>query len=172
MISNVQVPGNVIPADPCMPDIVANSEYNAYLDPDAFSEVCHSLSCQMKIVPLDCTNYAPLDEETIIRLRVIGDSYLKKCNNPFIINNYNLFIQLLETTLITINTKLYLWDLVATMIFLQTPNQQRYVRKKLFVSWTGQLQKSNDMKNCLLYYNYIDFNLLLHNIIKSIFQKV
>jgi inosine-uridine nucleoside N-ribohydrolase len=172
MISNVHVSGNVIPADPSMPNIVPNSEYNAFLDPDSLTDICNFLSNKLKIVPLDCTNYAPLNKETIIRLKSIGDSYLKNCSDPFVINNYNLFIQLLETTIRTINSDLYLWDLVATMIFLQTPSDQKCTRKKLFVSWTGQLQKSNNSHDCILYYNYIDYNLLLQNIIRSIFKKV
>lgn len=172
MIGNVNVPGNVVPADLERPEIRANSEYNAFLDPDALSFITDHADLDFQIVPLDCTNYAPLNQETIDILEQLGQYYLNQCDDVFLIRNYTYFLQLLKTTILTINTKLYLWDLVATMIYL-TNNGQKYVSKdKLVVAWTGRFEKKISFGCKNVYYNYIDYDLLLHNIIRSLFIKL
>ena len=173
MAGNYDVSGNVVPSTITDPLIVANSEYNAYLDPDSFSNVSKIMTTSFNIVPLDCTNYAPLTQETITQLQLIGTPYYNNTQNTFIKNIYTQFIALLNSTLITINTRLYMWDLVATIIFLQKQISQRYISPSIDIIWTGKINTNrlNNNQKCVLY-NYIDYDKFLNAVIESIFIPI
>lgn len=139
------------------------------MDPDALSFLTNHLDLNFRIVPLDCTNYAPLNQDTIDTLEQIGQDYLNQCKDVFLIRNYTYFLRLLQTTILTINTRLYLWDLVATMIYLTNSGQNYVCKDKLTVVWTGRFEKKMSLGSKNVYYNYIDYNLLLNNIIQCLF---
>lgn len=173
MIGNYDLSGNVLPANLLEPNILSNSEYNAYLDPDSFSNIVRINNMKLNIVPLDCTNYAPLTNNTITQLQVIGTPYYNKCLDVFVRNIYTQFIALLETTLLTKNTKLYMWDLVATILFLKKLISQTYISPNIDISWTGKINTNVIEYNqkCNLY-NYCNYDQLLNAIIESIFIPI
>ena len=173
MIGNYNVEGNIVPSSLVNPNIVANSEYNAFLDPDSFSNVVNRTHSILNIVPLDCTNYAPLTQNTIVQLTKIGLNYYNNRQNDFIKNIYTQFIALLNTTLLTENSKLYMWDLVATILFLKKQINQKYITPSIDITWTGKIDsnKCNKMNKCMLY-NYLNYNKLLNAIIECIFIPI
>ena len=173
MIGNYDVSGNVLPSDLSEPTILANSEYNAYLDPDSFSNVVKINTTKLNIVPLDCTNYAPLTKGTITQLQIIGTPYYNSSHDAFVKNIYTQFNALLQSTLITENTKLYMWDLLATILFLQKPISQKYISPSVDVIWTGKINTNliEDNQKCILY-NYCNYDKLLNAIIESIFIPI
>jgi len=173
MIGNYDVSGNVLPANVLEPTILANSEYNAFLDPDSFSNVAKINTTKLNIVPLDCTNYAPLTNATITQLQIIGTPYYNSCLDAFVKNIYTQFIALLQSTLITENTKLYMWDLVATILFLQKSISQTYISSSIDVIWTGKINTNliEDTHKCILY-NFCNYNQLLNAIIECIFIPI
>lgn len=165
MIGNYKVKGNVI--NPLNIDIIPNSEYNAYLDPDSFSKTIQLTN--VHIVPLDCTNYAPLNDDTITKIIHLGNAYIENTNDKFILDNYGNFVKLLKSTTLTINTKLYMWDSVAALIFLGVDINQKYYKDNIDISWTGEIIKGIHYNNI---YNYIDYNAFLENIVKVLFTII
>jgi len=168
MIGNYTVDGNVVAASKFDPTIVANSEYNAFLDPDSFSHIVRSCGDILYIIPLDCTNYAPLTRRTLERLNCLGSKYYNESKNDFTKNIYTQFIRLLGDTLITINTRLYMWDIVATMLFLDKPMDQQYIVPNIAISWTGRIVDDLQSNRSKLF-NQIDYDKLLNAIIDGIF---
>lgn len=168
MIGNYAVNGNVVAASKFDPTIVANSEYNAFLDPDSFSHIVRSCHDILHIIPLDCTNYAPLTRRTLGRLNELGSKHYHETKNNFIKNIYTQFIRLLGDTIDTINTRLYMWDIVATLLFLDKSMDQQYIVPTISISWTGRIIDDNQMNRCRLF-NQIDYDKLLNAIIDGIF---
>ena len=144
---------------------IADSEFNAYVDPDGFSNVIKSTS--MHIVPLDCTNYVPLSKKTFDDIKEEGDKLKSNTNDKFILNNYHHFIEILR---IDANTPgLSLWDVVATLIFLDLPMDQRCEDEEIDVSWTGKIIPG-EFKNKI--YNFIDYNKCIKAINTVLFSKI
>jgi len=166
MGGNVNVKGNVLPLDLKNSFIYPDAEYNFWLDPDAVSHVLELLRNKVELVPLDCTNYAPLNKNVISQIEnqkhYSSDVYLNKI--------YQIFIKLLRTTLETENGNLYLWDLVATIIFLKYNIHQKLNYHPLKISMTGKIIPYYGDK--YLYYDFIDFNLLKKTIIKTFFNTL
>jgi len=170
MIGNYNVDGNVVHSSQKDHKIVANTEYNAYLDPDSFSNIINRYHGILNIIPLDCTNYAPLTHNTILQITGIGTKYSDDTQNIFIKNIFTQFIALLNETFITADTKLYMWSLVATMLFLQKSINQKYITPNINIMWTGKIIDCDDqMINKRILYNYVDYRLLLRAIVDSIF---
>ena len=167
MIGNYKVSGNTIPAIYSEPNIVPDSEYNAYIDTDSFANTINY--AKINIVPLDCTNYAPLNSKTILDLTKIGNIYYEKSNNIFLKNVYNIFIKLLNSVLLGPDTDLYLWDLVSTMLFLNKKLNQKYITRNININWTGRIIKNNKSINKCKIYNYIDYSKLILEINNCIF---
>lgn len=160
MGGNIHCKGNILPCPEIKLEIAPDAEYNFWLDPDAIQNTLRILKNKIEIIPLDCTNYAPLTEKTIADIQQIAKDIPK---NIF----YNTFIKLLNTTIHTENGTLYLWDLVATIIFLNYNIDQNLVNQELSISMTGKmLPKSNE--KCQ-YYNSINFQQLKENIVHSLF---
>lgn len=173
MGGNYAVPGNIVPANPNDPQIVANAEYNAWLNPDALTVIStHLHPFKWSIVPLDCTQYVPLDEKTIQTFETLGTPFYQECQDPFLRNAYTQLVLLLQTTLQTLNTKLYLWDETALVIFYGLPVNARYICQNIYISWTGQLLAGLHCLSPFRIYNYIDYSLVLQNLIYSIFQPL
>lgn len=169
MIGNYNVPGNVLPVNGIPP----NSEYNAYLDPASFSNVAIINRTNLQIVPLDCTNNAPLTEETIAKLQELGAPYYENCQNEQLKNIYNQFVTMLTSTLITENTTLYMWDLVATILFIKKSVGQTYITQSIDIADSGKIDANyvDDNKKCIIY-TYCDYDKLLTAIIESLFIPI
>lgn len=167
MIGNYAVRGNVLPCNFLKPYVVPDSEYNAYLDPDAFSEIVRLEN--VNIIPLDCTNFAPLNQNTINHIKKISKICKRYTTDPFILNNYNNFIKLTNLTRFTDNSKLYMWDTVATAIFLCLDINQKYIERKIDVSWTGKI--INGRYKNIIYYS-IDYSKFIESISLSLFVKI
>ena len=142
------------------------------MDPDSFANIVRWCGDILHIIPLDCTDYAPITRCTLKRLSAMGSKYHNDTNNDFIKNIYSQFIRLLGDTPTTINTKLYMWNIVATMLFLDKPMDQQYISPNVTISWTGRIVDANlddNHSNRCIVFNYIDYEKLLHAIIDSIF---
>ena len=145
--------------------VMADSEFNAYTDPDGFSQVIKSTI--MNIIPLDCTNYIPLSKNTFNDVKTHGDKMRSNTNDKFILSNYDHFIELLK---IESNTPgLYLWDVVATLIFLDLPMDQKSTEEEIDISWTGRIVQGG-FKNRI--YNFIDYDKCIKAITTVLFSKV
>jgi len=169
MIGNYNVPGNVLPVNGIPP----NSEYNAYLDPASFSNVAIINRTNLQIVPLDCTNNARLTEETITKLQELGAPYYANCQNEQLKNIYNQFVTMLTSTLITENTTLYMWDLVATILFIKKSVGQTYITQSIDIADSGKINANyvDDNQKCIIY-TYCDYDKLLTAIIESLFIPI
>jgi len=168
MIGNYKVPGNVIPEVSSDPTIVSDSEYNAFIDRDSFSNVIQKT--KINIVPLDCTNYAPLTSETIEDLITIGNPYYEKSKSKFLKNVYINFIKLLKMSIGGPDSKLYLWDLVTTVLFLNKNIQQKSIIRNVDINWTGKIIQNDKSINRCNIYSYIDYHKLIIEINKCIFE--
>lgn len=169
MIGNYDVAGNVLPVNGILP----NSEYNAYLDPGSFSNVARINRTTLQIVPLDCTNNAPLTTETIAKLQDLGAPYYANCQNEQLKNIYSQFVTMLTSTLITENTTLYMWDLVATILFLKKSVGQTYITQSIDIADSGKINANyvDDNQKCILY-TYCDYDKLLTAIIETLFIPI
>lgn len=166
MGGNINTKGNVLPQNPKHNFILPNAEYNFWLDPDSISDVLEILRGKVEIVPLDCTNFAPLNKNIINEIKCENYSFSKK--DKFLTKLYNTFIKLLETTLETENGNLYLWDLVATLIFLNYDIKQRVNFIPLKISMTGKLTPYFGNKH--IFYESINFQIMKKTILHSIFK--
>lgn len=157
MAGNVYVNGNNINEN-------IDSEYNAWLDSISFSNVIKKSGSKLSLIPLDCTNYVPLNYDVINDIKKISS-----CTNKFINEMRNIFIELLETTMKSEEdiTGLYMWDTVATMIFLGNNCGQIYKKEFIDVDSYGKIICDENGTICNIYY-YIDNNLLLNNLINMI----
>lgn len=171
MMGNFQVPGNVVPADPSSPEIVPNAEYNAWLNPNAWTVLASQSCIRWKVVPLDCTNYVPLDIQTIQQIQVTALPYIRQCKDAFLLRAYQKGIQLLYMTLQTINTKLYMWDQVACILFFGLSCKQKHQCIRLWMSWTGTLQSDRPYRKVWLY-NYVDKPRFIENLVLCQFQPI
>ena len=170
MIGNYRVAGNVEPADPFCLKIVADSEYNAYLDPSSFAKLISCLSSDIFICPLDCTNYAPLDRNSIEDIRLLASERLEKSKDVFINNLYYQFDKLLGSTLIGVNTEFYMWDLVVSCLFVKNFIGQKGIRRRFDVDWTGRLMKNRNKRvRKSFMFDYINYNMLVRAIVGDIF---
>ncbi len=180
MASNYLTKGNVPEQDSLYagltlhtPYLDFNGEYNAFLNPYALQRVILSVgnNIDINIIPLDCTNYAPLTTDTINEIKVIAQPYLYFNKNPWTINLYNYFVSLVETTIITINSTLYLWDLCAANIALGSDVEQFYILGSPIISVSGKINlntfNSNDRVKIYMSLKYIK---LLINSIRIIFN--
>ena len=174
MGGNYKVKGNIVQQDPSNPKILLpDSEYNFYLDPTSALNVISHLPGKIYICPLDCTNYAPLTLGIVDDIRKIGDKYLQRSNNEFINNLYRQFIKLLRLTLFTQDADLYLWDLVATVLFLGNDIKQEYAVNNISIDWTGRIIDSLSLENnSVVLYTFIDFERLKTKAIENIFYPI
>jgi len=169
MMGNLNVPGNVVPSDPNDPTIVPNAEYNAWLSPNAWTLLSNHIPCFWRVVPLDCTNHVPLNPQTIQTIQTAALPYVKHCKDPFLLHSYDRGIQLLYTTLQTINTKLYMWDEVACILFFRFSSGQTYKKRRIWISWTGKLEIDKTFPKIRVY-DSIDYSLFLQNLVSCQFQ--
>jgi inosine-uridine nucleoside N-ribohydrolase len=187
MIGNYKVPGNVVVVN-------INAEYNAYLNSDALQNIINKISDNnhnnnhnnhnnhnnnhklLSIIPLDCTNFAPLNIDTINdinkREKELYENNLTT-NSKFIINVYDQFIKLLRTTLLTLNSQLYLWDLVNIMIALEFDVGASYdcITPKIDSSGLILRKCSNKKYGKVKLYNYLDYQKFIDKIVFSIIGK-
>jgi inosine-uridine nucleoside N-ribohydrolase len=180
MASNYLVPGNTPKENSDDADIALPSpyldysgEYNAFFNPYALQRLSLSVknNIDVNIVPLDCTNYAKLVPSTIVRFKAIAKPFLFFIKTPWVVNLYNYFISILETTIVTENSTLYLWDLCATNIALGSKVEQFFILGTPVVNITGKIKQyyygSNDKVKL---YTYLSYNKLLVNSIRIIFN--
>jgi inosine-uridine nucleoside N-ribohydrolase len=126
-------------------------EYNLWLDPQSFN-ILSDYKGVLSICPLDCTNYVPLDDKTIQKITF-------KSNNPL----YSYFIRMINTTVRTINSKLYMWDLVASITLLYGG---RYKEIKVKAQDEGFfLQNKKGIKVYL--FNKVKYNKVIQKIISA-----
>lgn len=168
MIGNYGVPGNV----PAFVDLTANSEYNAYINPVALQIVINTLQDRFHIVPIDCTNYIPLTIITASELEAYGNSLIPLEKDEFIVTTYKNFIKLLYTTILTLNSTLYMWDLCATAIALDLKCEQRYIIQNFDITPSGTIVTSTTTNNKSVLYNFISYYLFKTEIIDAIFANL
>jgi inosine-uridine nucleoside N-ribohydrolase len=182
MASNYLVHGNVPPgandeANITLPNPYQdyNGEYNAFMNPYALQRIALAVNSDVdiSIVPLDCTNYANLNPSTIDELKAIAEPFYYYIKTPWVVNLCNYFISLLETTLVTINSPLYLWDLCATEIALGSMVDQYYILGTPIIDVSGKIRQyyygSNDKVKI---YTSLSYRKLLVNSIRIIFNDV
>lgn len=179
MTSNYLVPGNV-PDDEysragieiTKPESDFNGEYNAYMNPYSLQRICLEYNnIDVNIVPLDCTIYAPLTPSTITELNSITAPYLANSTNDWINNICKNFIKIATTTLVTKNSQLYLWDLCATNIILNSSIEQHYILTMPVITNTGKItQYNNGQDGKVKLFTYLNYDKLLINSIKIIFN--
>lgn len=179
MASNYLVPGNTPPSEYVAANIDVpnpfpefNGEYNAYMNPNALQTIClYSNEINVNIVPLDCTQFSNLNPETINLLNAIAAPYLKLNKDPWVTNVCNYFISLLATTLVTLNSPLYLWDLCATTIALNANVDQQFILTTPIVTTTGKITQSTyGCNDKVKLYNYLSYIKLLNKSIQIIFN--
>ena len=172
MGGNFKVPGNVPPEDPLRPRVVPNAEFNFYLDPTSVSTVLTYLGEKLHICPLDATNFAPLDRQTILAIRAAAEEHIATIKDPFIKNLHEQFLKLLESTLLTVNTKLFLWDLVATLLFLGADLNEKSIKENVEIIWTGQIVRTlpTDRNKCIIF-TFIDFKALIKRIVEHLVRR-
>jgi inosine-uridine nucleoside N-ribohydrolase len=168
MIGNYEIQGNV----PFFVDPNANSEYNAYMNPISLQIVTDLLQDKFQIVSLNCTNYIPLTITTANELSNYGDTLVPLEKDQFIINLYNNFIKLLYTTILTINSPLYMWDLCTTAIALNLNCQQKYIQQNFDITPTGTIITSTNTNNKSILYKFISYYLFKTEIINAIFANL
>ena len=181
MASNYLVPGNVPKEDYIVADITVPSpyldysgEYNAFMNPYALQRV--ALSAQndvdVNIVPLDCTNYANLVPSTVDELKAIAEPFLYYVKTPWVVNLCGYFISLVETTLVTINSTLYLWDLCATNIALGSNVDQFFILGNPIIEVTGKIKQYSydNTSDKVKIYMSLSYQKLLVNSIRIIFN--
>lgn len=168
MVGNYEVPGNVPP----FVDPTANSEYNAYINPSSLQIVTNTLQDRFHIVPLDCTDYIPLTKITAGELEAYGNSLIPLESDEFIIVTYKNFIKLLYTTILTINSTLYMWDLCAVSIALDLKCEQRYIIQNFDITPSGTIVTSTTTNNRSVLYNFISYYLFKTEIIDAIFANL
>lgn len=179
MASNYLVPGNTPPSayefaniDVPRPFPEFNGEYNAFMNPNALQAIAlYSNEIDVNIVPLDCTNFANLNPDTIVQLNAIAAPYLKVNKNLWVENLCNYFVSLLATTLVTKNSPLYLWDLCATNIALNADVDQGYILTTPIVTTTGKIiQATYGCNDKVKLFNYLSYGKLLLRSIQIIFN--
>jgi len=127
MIGNYKVKGNILNSSD-------DAEYNAYLDPISFQRLVELCKNKLWICPLDCTNYVPMTEH---RIQKIND-----CNN---VENYKIrslldsISQFNINLLYNINDKLYMWDQVATLLFLNKNMDQKIIKTNISINNNGKI---------------------------------
>ena len=166
MIGNYSVPGNVVPTkDFTNP----NSEYNAYLNPLAFQNSIDIFKNKLEIIPLDCTDYAPLNRNIIESIKKKALNYIPFADK-FIKNIYIRMIEMFELSITVENLNIYMWDIVACLIALKYNINSKYIYITPTISNTGTIMQYHmDKDKKLKLYNYLDINMLNYNIIQSIF---
>lgn len=180
MASNYLVPGNVPKEDNDFAGIALSSpyddysgEYNAFMDPYSLQRILLSVqhNINVNIIPLDCTNYANLIPSTINELKTISEPFLNSNTNPWVTNLCNSFISLVETTILTENGQLYLWDLCATNIALNSNVEQNFILGNPIVEPSGKFkQYSYGTNDKVKIYTSLKYEKLLVNSIKIIFN--
>jgi inosine-uridine nucleoside N-ribohydrolase len=132
MIGNLNVYGNIL--DQTATKCIIDAEYNSWLDVENFKYVLSRCFPILEIVPLDCTNYAPLNNLTlpkILNMGLFGNSELERILDK-------TFRLLLKTTILSEETDdIYMWDLVATLIFLGY--KAEYTTEKIDLDTNGKL---------------------------------
>jgi inosine-uridine nucleoside N-ribohydrolase len=181
MTSNYLVPGNV-PAENNFnanitlpnPYIEYNGEYNAFMNPNSLQRLCLLIkdNIDINIIPLDCTNYAPLNINTFNQLKDIAQPFFNYITNPWIINISNSFLSFIYIDFLSQEIDgNYLWDLVATNIALGSNIDQNYLLGNPKISITGKMElnyyNNNDKVKI---YNYLNYTKLLENSIRILFN--
>jgi hypothetical protein len=80
---------------------------------------------------------------------------------------------MLTSTLITENTTLYMWDLVATILFIKKSVGQTYITQSIDIADSGKINANyvDDNQKCIIY-TYCDYDKLLTAIIESLFIPI
>jgi inosine-uridine nucleoside N-ribohydrolase len=127
MIGNYKVKGNIIGS-------LDDAEYNAYLDPISFQKLIKLCKSKLWICPLDCTNYVPMTENRINKIQ--------SCTN---VENYKIGLLLNRiyefniNMIYNINDKLYMWDQVAALLFLNKNIGQKHITIPINVNNNGKI---------------------------------
>lgn len=180
MTSNYLVPGNVLQknnddANIFLPKPYSNysGEYNAFMNPSSLQRICLSVkdNINVNLVPLDCTNYAPLTLNTVNELKKIAEPFLPYITNPWVKNLYKNFILMVSIGELSESAGLYLWDLCVTNIALGSKIEQNYILGTPIISVTGKTEsyyytKEDNVK----IYTYINYKKLLVNSIRILFN--
>ena len=161
MIGNYKVDGNLI--QEINGPKIFNSEYNSFLDSNSFRNIIKLY--HLDIIPLDCTNYIPLNRKIIGQIEDSCKLSNKKINDELIINNFENYIKLLKSTIDTEEGELYMWDSVATLIFLGYDIGQMFTEENIDICWTGKIKEGSNPANI---YNHADINKFINNIVDSI----
>lgn len=165
MIGNYNVPGNIINSN-------INSEYNAYLNPNSFSIITKIFKNKLYIVPLDCTNYIPLNNNVINEFEDYGKSLSLIEKDEYIIYIFQNFIKLLNITLISEPEKIYMWDLCALAIAFDLDCEQKYIIENFDITPTGQMVTSTTTNSSSILYNFISYYKFKTKIIDAIFSNL
>ena len=165
MVGNYNVPGNIINSN-------INSEYNAYLNPNSLSIIINILKKKLYIVPLDCTNYIPLNNAVIKDLENYGEKLSLIEKDQYIIYNFQKFIELLNVHLISETEKIYMWDLCAISIALDLDCEQKYIIENFDIDPNGKIVKSTTTNSSSVLYNFISYYKFKTKIIDAIFANL
>lgn len=101
-----------------------------------------------------------------------GDTLVPLEKEEFIVNLYNNFIKLLYTTILTLNSPLYMWDLCATAVALNLNCQQKYIQQNIDITPSGTIVTSTNTNNKSILYNFISYYLFKTKIINAIFANL
>ena len=166
MIGNYSVPGNLI-------DSNINAEYNAYLNPASLNIIINILKNNLCIVPLDCTNYIPLNKRMINELEDYGKSLSLIEKDEYIIYIFQKFIELLNTVVVTEEEGiLYMWDLCTLAIALDLDCEQKYIIENFDIKPSGKIVTSTTTNSSSVLYNFISYYKFKTKIIDAIFANL
>ncbi len=154
MIGNFNTFGNVLNVSNNLYDI--DAEYNSWLDPNSFKNSLKLISNKLNIIPLDCTNNAPLNKYSISLINQNKDSCFMKLLNATIISEDGI-------------DNIYFWDLVATMIFLGEDIGQEFIINKININNDGKIIIDNDDGYLCKIYNFVNFQKFINCINKLVF---
>ena len=135
MIGNYLVPGNIENEG-----LNVNSEYNSFLDPNAFNSVLNKMYSKMTIAPLDTTRFVPLTKEAINNLQNLG--IIKGITNNAM---FNIFINILKTSISTVDVNIYMWNSVTFSIFCNLNIYSIYIKPHVTISPFGKIESSTDV---------------------------
>ena len=122
---------------------IESGEYNVWLNSQSYDKVLKEYKGLFTICPLDCTNYTPLNKKIVDKIK----------------DKESLLYRLLKTTLKTINTDLYMWDLTALVTLLR-PNICKYKLIKVNVADGGYFYYNKKGKKVYLF-DYINLKKML-----------
>ena len=179
MTSNYLVPGNVPKknnddANISLQEPYSNysGEYNAFMNPASLQRICLSAknNIDIHLVPLDCTNHAPLTVNTVKELKKIAEPFLAHITNPWVQNLYKNFILMITIAELSESSSLYLWDLCVTSIALGSKIDQNYILGTPIISVTGKTELYYTKKDKVKIYTYLNDKKLLVNSIRILFN--